>query len=267
MSLSAQRYARGASVLQVFKATETSVVALIRRNRTKLVLKVQLMRSSADLDTITTEFQALKYVSGILETRKYFVRARRMFRSGHACILETAFVPGPTLIAVGIPKPEIWWTSLIRQLAVAIWVLESRRVLHNDFWDENIVLKPISRIRVLDTTLPELGHIRIPNAGFQLVVLDLQHAHQYQPGGFVAPLVVSGLRKHATLRRQLGWSSRFHRGGDLHQMLGILSERDDTPLRLKAYVRRHATRQPGPWPWATRRDCPAFYAERILAVF
>lgn len=47
---------------------------------------------------------------------------------------------------------------------------------------------------------------------------------------------MSKAKKYHDLKKDLGWSHKFHVGGDLNQILGILSDEYDIPKSIKKKI-------------------------------
>jgi hypothetical protein len=243
---------RGYRIIKTLKKTETDGVFLaqIVQTKTKVVIKTKLNSStsdSQDIDltskTLETEKQAMKVLPKLAP---FFVRSLDYFRfasGGHALVME--WIEGPTLIEL---SDEFWSEAkardLICQLALASKVLEDRRVLHNDFWDANIILQPVSSKGLTIKAHTREGLLtHKARHGFLVRVIDYQYTHQYTRSPQIhSPFVASKNVSLQAEKARLGWSRAFHRGGDLNQILGLLSDYPNLAPSIKSLLKKMVVR-------------------------
>lgn len=217
-------------------------------------LVAKLAASAADHETLATEIAALQFFArhglcsagpGPRVPRLVQVLAplRIAEQSVHGFVVTRA--PGRRLYEWD-EMPEAWWRRVVSQSIDFIARLEALRVLHNDFWDSNI----------------------IADRRGDITVLDFQFTHHYvdQPE-ISSRAVLSNSESGRAERMMLGWTSRWHVGGDLNQLLGILDERGVLPPELADYVREHLLVRPGEeFPYATVHDNPAMSGAKLRSL-
>lgn len=227
---------------------------------------------SAESETIATEIAALKYFGSgnrcvisdgghtfNLPNVPKLVSCRDRFRqtdtlsspahdtkSGAKNKIVMEYVRGIPLVEFSDKRMSpSWWRSLLYQLILIVSFFESRKILHNDFWDANIMITPIRG--------------KLFGENFIVTVLDFQYTNQYTSRGAIrSKIIYSAVPEDVKEKRRLGWSAKFHRGGDLNQILGLLSDYKYIPIpglreKLKKMVIK---RENADFPYAITRTNP-----------
>jgi hypothetical protein len=246
--------AHGYRINSPYKVVAGSAVFAVVPESGDDLLVAKLVASTNDFGRLATEEAALRFLARegfcstgvgprvpelveVLPERRVDGKLLRGFVMTHA--------PG-RLLSDCSDMPEAWWRRVVGQAVEFIARLEAVRVLHNDFWDQNVVA----------------------DSRGDITVLDFQYTDHYteQPAIF-SPIV----RSRSTLWRaeqlSLGWTARWHVGGDLNQLLGILAAREVLPPDLAEYVSAHAYVRAGEeFPYATIHPNEAMSGARLNAL-
>ena len=209
----------------IIKSASSNIVAKVKHNKTTYIAKIMVDRSDPLIQqTLETEIQALKYFTKL--KCPLFIKYVDHFQN----IVIMEYIKGKLLIEYQHAlKSRKWWISLLQQLIWGIYLLEEKRILHNDCWDANIILCRIDGDHILGE-----DEFPIVNAGFIIKIIDYQYMNQYVRDPVIrSDYVMTKLADYDAKKRRLGWSSKFHVGGDLNQILGILSKYEHIPLDIK----------------------------------
>lgn len=223
---------RGYEPQQTLKSAPEYAVVLATKGGRRYVAKIAAKRAWPLIRTEINACKRLRSVPGaatLVET----VRCGRL-----RGFIEN-FAEGRLLIEFREERMgEAWWDEVVKQLVAFSGALEAEKILHNDFWDANVIV----------------------GAGPKITVLDYQYTHQYRRRPKIySAAVASRKRADQAEKKRLGWSSRWHTGGDLNQMLGLLSEYKSIPARYALYVKKHVIHNPeADFPYATSQNSPYF---------
>lgn len=222
---------------KILKETDKDIVLQISKNRQKHVAKILKLYKTKDKieqKTIETEINALKYFTYNLYL-PFFAKYINDFICNKNNILIMTHIKGKLLIDYDNSKmPLSWWKSLLYQLILIIYIFEDNKILHNDFWDANIILQSYKdRIHI--------GYkdkiYNVPKSDFIVKVIDFQYTNQYNDDPQIySPFVMTKIKKYQQEKERLGWSEKFHVGGDLNQILGILSNYKFIPKEIKQFI-------------------------------
>ena len=246
-------------------------VLLLKKNEKQYVAKfihVEKIEHKLMKKINSTEVQAYKFIEKYFRNYPFFPKFCTDIFHSHVEGLVIEYVKGEQLYTFKKKDmPEIWWRSLILQLVIVSYLFESHKILHNDFWDANIIIsdEPIKNI----IPLPELPFdIQVPNAGFVIKVIDFEFANQYNENPEItSPMVLSTDKRDKEEKSRLGWSSKWHTGSDLNQILGILAEYKSIPIRFKEYILNNVNTKEGSFKYATKLPNIAFNPKFLLMNF
>ena len=213
---------------------DNKIIAKVKKNNISYVAKILLRKKTIyaqEKDIIKTEVQALKYFTNIIKL-PFFVKYIDNWNCDDNNIVIMEYISGKPLINYKNSNcTRQWWKSLIMQLIYSVSVMENHKILHNDFWDKNIIIHPISTGKILSFNNDK---IKIPNAGFIIKIIDHQNTHQYKRDRQIySSIIASRNKKYDHVKKIYGWSSKFHIGGDLNNILGILSHYKHIPNHIK----------------------------------
>jgi hypothetical protein len=246
--------AHGYRINAPYKVVPGSAVFAVVPESGDELLVAKLAASANGFATLTTEEAALRFLARegfrstgvgprvpelveVLPARRVDGRLLGGFVMTHA--------PG-RLLSDCSDMPGAWWRRVVGPAVEFIARLEAVRVLHNDFWDQNVVAD-------------DCGDI---------TVLDFQYTDHYteQPA-ISSPIVRTRSARWRAEQLRLGWSASWHVGGDLNQLLGILAARDVLPPDLAEYVCAHARVRAGEeFPYATIHANQAMSGARLYAL-
>lgn len=172
-----------------------------------------------------TELEALKLLQSDYVPKLYGHKKNKITYS-----IYMEYIPGKKLsFYKNKLMSEIWWKNILYQIVCFCKKLEDMKILHNDLWDDNILVYK-NKIKVI----------------------DYEYSHDYSRKTRVYSAFIVEGNKNEKLR--LGWSVKWHTGGDLNQILGILSEYTSIPKKYKQYIRKHVLVRPGSdFPYATTK--------------
>lgn len=192
------------------------------------VLKVSIKRAQ-----YFTEVEALKTLAGpwvpkLLDNyihKKYY-------------IILTEYIVGHKLSYYKESNKDIeWWRDIFWQLVYFCKFLEDQKILHNDLWDDNIIVRKN-----------------------KIVVIDWEYAHDYSGKTPISSPIILG--NDTKTKKELGWSKRWHTGGDLNQIIGILLPR----LPYRAYLKKHVICKPkARFPCTITGNNIYFKPDRLIA--
>ena len=230
------------TINKILKETKSTCVLLVTDNTTnhKYIAKILILANTHDkmeILNIDTEIQALKYFTHYL-ILPFFPKYISDYHSDKNNMVIMEYIPGKALIEYDNKKLSIrWWKSLIYQLILIIYVLEDNRILQNDCWDANIMIK--SHSKKISVNYKNRLY-EIPKCNFIVKIIDFQYTHQYTDNAYIySPHVATKIKKYQLEKKRLGWSEKFHVGGDLNQILGLLSNYRNIPAKLKQYIHKN----------------------------
>jgi len=241
---------------KIIKETKNNMVIIINKNNKKYIAKIlNLLKTEDKLEILNmnTEIEALKYFTYILKL-PFFPKYIDNYTCNNNNIVIMNYIIGKTLIDYkNIKMPFSWWKSLLFQLILVIYILEDNNILHNDFWDANIILKPYYKkisIEYKDNIY------NIPESNFIIKIIDFQYTNQYiKNSNIYSPYVMSKIKKYQGEKKRLGWSENFHIGGDLNQILGILSNYRYIPFHIKKNIDKLVIKNEGSdFPYAIQKS-------------
>jgi hypothetical protein len=251
-------------IIKIYKQTQKDIVILVESNKfnksnksVKYVAKISL-----NMKTIATEIQAYTYFLNHDDfiNSHFFVKLVEILPNNIGFIMEYANNAIPLIeFSNNNNLGAKWWQSLILQLLAFTNLLEKHKILHNDFWDANIMIQryPKNRKLIVDIYDGDCDtKIVIPNEGFIIKVVDFQYTHQYMNSNstIISPMVKSEKQCNKAEKLLLGWTSKWHTGGDLNQIFGILHEYISAPKQFIRYVAKHVyKRKTSKFPYATTR--------------
>ena len=240
---------------KIIKETKNNIVIIISKNNKKYIAKIlNLLKTTDKLEILNmkTEIEALKYFTFNL-TLPFFPKYIDDYICNKNNVVIMNYIKGKSLIDYDNKKmSNIWWKSLLYQLILAIYILEDNKILHNDFWDANIILEPYYK----KITIEYENHLyNIPKSNFIIKIIDFQYTNQYKKNSKIyAPYVMSKMKKYQKEKTRLGWSEKFHVGGDLNQILGILSNYKYIPKKIKKNIDKIVIKNEGTdFPYAIQK--------------
>lgn len=188
-----------------------------------------------------TEYQALKYFG-----KHKFTFAPKLYKHknfGPLVLIITEFLPGKKLSYYRYGKQSsLFWKVIIIQIIKIVEQLEEHRILHNDLWEDNIIIyKNKARL------------------------IDFEYTHQYTKHSKIYSAdVMSQAPEHQAEKLRLGWSRKFHVGGDLNQILGSISQFSGLPENMEKNIQSIVVKSGGDFPYTTVTDNPATSAKVLL---
>ncbi|AYV79384.1 MAG: hypothetical protein Faunusvirus11_23 [Faunusvirus sp.] len=241
-----EKYIDGYKIVNVLKTVPdgSNIVLLVVQHNKKYVVKLLFLNKVHNVNikkNMITEIQTYQYIDNNFADYPFFVKMNGIVdrKNIQGVILE--YVTGKPLIDYKHKKMNAkWWRSLLKQLIITSYIFEQHAILHNDFWDANFIVHPISVSKQIEIYVPELGKVSINNAGFILKIFDFQYTHQYsKKSKIVSPMIMSKKMTDQNEKKRLGWHDKFHTGGDLNQILGLLSEYDSIPNKFRKYINKY----------------------------
>jgi len=229
---------------KIMKETQNNMVIVVNNNYVVKVLNLQKTIDKYEILNMETEVDALKYFTFKLSVSLFFPTYIENFIYKQNSFVVMSYIKGKTLIEYRDKNmPIIWWKSLIYQLILVVYILEDNKILHNDFWDANIILEPLKDKFTIEYKNKKY---KIPECGFIVKIIDFQYTNQYKKLSKIrSPFVLTTSKEHQNEKKRLGWSNKFHVGGDLHQILGILSEYKYIPKILKKNIEMIVSKNEG----------------------
>jgi len=269
----------GYTIIQIFKQTKKDIVALVTHKDKKYnTITKYVAKLSTNIPPILTEIQAYNYFStnSDFANTPFFIKLINVLPNNNndnsdicGFIMEytknaTPLIEIESNNAKNNNITKLWWKSLLMQLIVCVNLLEKHHILHNDFWDANIMIQKYPKNRKIIVDVND-NIITIPNAGFIIKVIDFQYTHQYDKNNnIVSPMVQSTKKSDKAEKLLLGWTSKWHTGGDLNQIFGILHEYKSAPAKFKNYVAKHVHKHTSDFPYATTKTNKWFDSEKML---
>ena len=109
--------------------------------------------------------------------------------------------------------------------------------MHNDFWDSNIILEPLQK-NIKNIIIKYKKQLyNIPKSDFIVKIIDFEYTNQYKNKPKIySSFVMTKIKNYDQEKIRLGWSEKFHKGGDLNQILGILSNYKYIPKIYKKTI-------------------------------
>lgn len=247
-------------IVKILKETKNNLVIKVKntkdnKNYVAKILIFSLTINELEKANMWTEKRAMKYLVKLKVP--YFVKYIEdwiCYDNIHILIME--YLTGHILLEYDDVNMHLnWWTSLIQQLVLIVYILEKHKILHNDFWDANIVLQKIDKNINLDYKDDKIN-FPVSNIGFIVRIIDFQYTHQYKKDSkIIAPLVITNRKEYKSEQIRLGWSPKFHIGGDLNQILGILSDWEYIPKKLKSNIKKLVFKgKSKDFPYAIQKD-------------
>ncbi len=237
----------------IYKKTNNNIVLDIIKNNKYYVCKILFGEKNGDkleLKNMKTEISALKFLEKLKLPFFPIYEEDFVCKNMHLVIMEK--LNGKLLIDFKHKKmSKKFWKNLIFQLVLTIYILEDNKILHNDFWDENLIIVPI--IKTLNI---QYNNINYKIKDFIVKVIDYQYTNQYSNNPHItSELVMSKNKSYQKEKKRLGWSEMFHTGGDLNQIFGILSEYKYIPSSLKKYFEKNViTNKEADFPYAIQEQ-------------
>ena len=253
-----------------YKITDNNIVLEVKFNNIYYISKILLTNKTEDklwLKTMNTEVQALKYFTNKLKL-PFFPKYIDNFNCKNNEIIIMEKLKGKELINFKDDKlSNKLWKSLLYQLILIIYVLEDNMILHNDFWDANIFLVKTKK-KELKYKYKNKDYI-VNYAGFIVKVIDFQFTNQYiSKPSIKSNYVMTKAKKYQEEKKRIGWSNKFHKGGDLNQILGLLSEYKYIPLHIKKLLNKIVIKREGEdFPYAIQKENKYTSAEYLLDNF
>lgn len=259
----------------ILKKTKNSIVLKVKRNNITYVAKVLYHNKTSDVlerRSMKTEIQALKYMKRNFNNIPFYVKYVEDF----TCIRKNNIIEIVVMDYVkGVPlqdfdtkkKSKKWWKSLVYQLILSMYIFADHKIQHNDLWDANIMVKKINTDKDYIKVEYKNKTYFIPNAGFVIVLVDFQYTNQYKVNpGIYSAYVMSENKKFQKEKNRLGWSSTFTKGGDLNQILGILSDYDHVPEELSRYLKEiiRTNESNNDFPYAISKNNKKTYSKFML---
>lgn len=249
---------RNFGLVDILKETKNNLVIKIKKLNKFYVAKILIYSLSIGPEkyNMITEIQALKYLTDHIKSHFFVKYIDNFLCNSDINVVIMEYLTGKLLLDYQFEKMDFaWWISLLRQLIVAIYLLEKNRILHNDFWDANIIIEPITINYSLDFH-DENINFSIENRGFIIKIIDFQYMNQYTTNpNIYSPFVMTTEKKYQQEKKRLGWSSKFHLGGDLNQILGILSDYQYIPLNIRHNIKTIVKFNPkNDFPYAVQKE-------------
>jgi len=255
----------------IYKQTANNVVLDVKLGGIRYVCKILIHNKNInklELLNMKTEIQALKYLN---QMKFQFVP---MYIDNFKCrnveIVIMEKLKGKLLIELKDRNlSSSFWRCLVYQLILIVYILESMHILHNDFWDSNIMLEQHSGNYKI---VHQDKIYNIPNCKFIVKIFDFQYMNHYHasnsPQKIKSPFVLSNDPSVQSEKIRLGWSETFHVGGDLNQIFGLLSGYKSIPAKLKKFIDQNVVRNVGTdFPYAINKDNVNMEAKRLLNIF
>ena len=79
--------------------------------------------------------------------------------------------------------------------------------------------------------------------------------------------MTSTKKEHSSEKHRLGWSHIFHKGGDLNQILGILSEYKSIPINFRKLIKKIVIKHDNEFPYAITKGNKYTNAKYLLNSF
>lgn len=254
---------------KIIKETKNNIVIIICKNNEKYIAKILNLSKTTDkleISNMKTEIEALKYFTFELNL-PFFPKYIDDYMCNKNNIVIMNYIKGKLLIDYNDIKMSIlWWKSLLYQLILAIYILEDNKILHNDFWDANIILEPYNK-RI--TIKYKNNLYNIPKSNFIIKIIDFQYTNQYKNNPKIySSYIMSKIKKYRGEKERLGWSENFHVGGDLNQILGILSNYKYIPKNIKKNIDKIVIKNEGTdFPYAIQKTNKKTSGEYLLKNF
>jgi len=193
-------------IYKIIKETKNNIVIIISKNNKKYIAKIlNLLKTTDKLEILNmkTEIETLKYFTFNL-TLPFFPKYIDDYICNKNNVVIMSYIKGKSLIDYDNKKmPNIWWKSLLYQLILVVYILEDNKILHNDFWDANIILEPYYK----KITIEYKNHLyNIPKSNFIIKIIDFQYTNQYKNKSKIySPYVMSKIKKYQKEKARLGW--------------------------------------------------------------
>lgn len=200
-------------------------------NRVAKILNLSKTTDKLEILNMKTEIEALKYFTYELQI-PFFVNYKEDYICKKNYVVIMDYIKGKLLIEYDNKKMnDKWWLSLLYQLILIIYILEDNRILHNDFWDANVIIQPIKKPIKIEYKNKVYD---IPESNFMIKIIDFQYTNQYKTKTKIySEYVMNNEKDSQEEKKRLGWSSKFHVGGDLNQILGLLSNYKYIPDKIR----------------------------------
>ena len=244
------------TINKIIKETKNNMVIIISKNKKKYVAKILNFSKTIDkleILNMNTEIEALKYFTFDVDL-PFFPKYIDDYVSIKNKMVIMNYIKGKSLIDYDNQRlPNIWWKSLLYQLILVIYILEDNKILHNDFWDANIILEP--NYKKINIEYKSCLYT-IPKSNFTVKIIDFQYTNQYKNKPKIySPYVMSEMKKYQKEKARIGWSEKFHVGGDLNQILGILSNYKYIPKKYKKNINKIVIRnENAEFPYAIQKN-------------
>lgn len=225
------------NIIDIYKKTEDNIILVVRKNNKKYVSKILLNVKNNKYTNMNTEINAMKFFSNL--NIPFFARYHEDYICGknHYLIMER--IKGIPLIELRDKKLNLqFWKLLLSQLVIIVKIMENLNILHNDFWDANMIItfnnKKTLNIKFFDEKY------YIENCDLVVKIIDYQYTNEYKKDARIySEIVMSKNKKYKYMKKELGWSDKFHRGGDMNQILGILTEYKYFPNIIRKKIQKY----------------------------
>ena len=159
-------------IIQIYKQTPKDIVILVESNKfnksnksVKYIAKISL-----NVKTIATEIQAYTYFLNHDDfiNSHFFIKLVEILPNNIGFIMEYVNSAIPLIEFSDNNLSAKWWQSLILQLLAFTNLLEKHKILHNDFWDANIMIQKYPKNRKIIVNIYDEDwntKIIIPNEG------------------------------------------------------------------------------------------------------
>ena len=216
---------------KIYKDIFKQIVLVVKRNKEIYVAKVSSYDDDVNKSSMRTEVEALKFFTYELPL-VFFPKYIDYLECDETKIVIMEHIPGEVLFDLWEKKlNKLFWKSLLYQLILVVYIMESNKILHNDFIDTNIIISPAKSSFSVEYDNKTYD---VPFAGFIVKIIDFQYMNQYTRDPMISSYYVNSRKKEfANDKRALGWSSKFHVGGDLNQILGILTRYNSMPVKIR----------------------------------
>lgn len=224
-------------IIQIYKNIDTQTIFSFKKGKNKYICK-----KLTDADLMKTEIQAIKYLRLLLHN--HIPKLRKVCND----TIVYDYVPGEVLrFYKDTDMSYAWWIRILKQIVKIASILEKNKILHNDMWDENILISTFDRV----------------------VLIDFSYTNQYTTKPNIYSREIMEVPDDNKWKRDLGQSKFFGTGRDLNQILGIIaSDYVSVPTHIKDYINKHVIVNPDSnWTFATQKSNPALspkYVSRIL---
>jgi len=224
---------KGYRIGKTYKAVnDIRKVFIVYLNKKRYIAKI------CDSDT---ELQALKY----FQKHKFgFTPKLHKYKSfGTSTLVIMEFLPGKRLSYYRYGKHSaLFWKVIIVKIIKIVAVLEKHKILHNDLWEDNIIVYK--------------NNVKL---------IDFEYTHQYTKSSKIyCRDVMSQAQDKQAEKLRLGWSRKFHLGGDLNQILGILSDFSSIPEYIENNIKKIVIQTNADFPYASLEGNPSTIAEVLL---